>query len=324
MSKLPEYFGRHSRLAKNWDLPLSASAALPDVAFNGEIAERHTIYSLLLMALVNFYWNGNKNGARDIEYTYRSKQRRPDGTYSGDPQGDRYLGHNIGAFAVDASGRIVDFDFNHNKAFNSSVQHAEARLIRRMFGLAAVQDSWDLSAGKKEYRTDLKNTVVYTSLESCAQCAGIMALASVPVVIFLQPDPGQYMIGQILRNLSDVNVPLHIPAKAFNFPYHEQLLTSYQQYQRDIEGGAVFSRSPNGKEDKGPGITNFLCTDPAKEIYAAASAHFQEFTCQHGAFRPKNEVTGGAGLSNEEVLNHSRQFFAYATAAGQRGTPHFN
>ncbi len=55
--------------------------------------------------------------------------------YAGDGQGDRYLGHNIACIAVDENGSILDFDFNHNELFNSSAEHAEARLVRRLFSL---------------------------------------------------------------------------------------------------------------------------------------------------------------------------------------------
>jgi len=326
MSTPPDYFDANSKLVKMWNQPLSASAALPATTFTPEEAERSSIYSLLLMAIVRFNWNGNKNGARDGEYPWRPKQLRSDGTYEGDPLGDRYLGHNIAAIAVDASGRVVDFDFNHNKVFNSSVQHAEARLIRRLFGLAAVQDSWDLTSGPRKYRTDLKETTVYTSLESCAQCSGIMALGNLPRVVYLQPDPGQYMIGQILRNLSDPAVAEHVPASAFGFPYFDQLIQAHKDFQSGVAAGTLFwmqGKLGPGVE-KGAAMTSFLCNDAARDIYENATQDFAHFACKFPSYAPVNTSNGSTALSNAQALAHAQEFFEYAAAAAQRGTPHFN
>ena len=46
------------------------------------------------------------------------------------------------------------------------------------------------------------NVTVYTSLEPCSQCAGIMALGRVREVVYLQTDPGMYSISNILRRLT--------------------------------------------------------------------------------------------------------------------------
>lgn len=326
MANLPDHFDSKSKLAQLWAKPLSDTAALPGLTFQPEESERHCIYLLLLMAIVKDGWNGNKNGSRDGEYPSRAKQRRPDGSYLGDRLGDRYLGHNISAIAVDAGGRVVDFDFNHNRIFNSSVQHAEARLIRRMFGLAAVQDSWDLNTGDKKYRTDLKETTVYTSLESCAQCAGIMALGNVKSVIYLQPDPGQYMIGQIMRNLSDALAPDHVPASLVGLPHYSRLAQAYKDHLSAIEHGGYFWQSSKDPTDldKGRAVTSFLCTDSALDVYADGEAAFKSFACTYPAFEPVNPVTAAPAMRNQQVLDHAKQFLQYVKRAGQRGTSHFN
>ena len=46
-----------------------------------------------------------------------------------------YLGHNIAALAVDDLGRVIDFEMNHNDLFRSSAEHAESRLVRRLYQL---------------------------------------------------------------------------------------------------------------------------------------------------------------------------------------------
>ena len=108
-------------------------------------------------------------------------------------------------------------------------EHAEARLVRRLYSLAQISEAWpapvathdstsekrravavslgnasttaNADPGKKSYAS-LKEVTIYTSLESCAQCSGIMALAAVKQVVYLQTDPGTYWIGRILWNLT--------------------------------------------------------------------------------------------------------------------------
>lgn len=325
MAEIPPYIDPDSRIAKAWNKPLSDVATVPAVHITPETAERHRIYALLLMSLVKEWWNGNKEGARGGEYPGRASQRREDGSYLGDRLGDRYIGHNIAALAVDAQGRVVDVDFNHNKIFNSSVQHAEARLIRRLFGLAAVQDSWDFSSGSRHYRTDLKETTIYTSLESCAQCSGIMALGLIPQVFYLQPDPGQYLVAQLMRNLSDSNVAQHVPASAFGLQYFDELAAGYSAFQ--VAANATpFFRPDVGQPRKDTNLTSFLCTDTALAIYTRGHDEFSTFVCskQTRTYAPLNKETGIKAMTNEQVLLHARQFLDYGLKAAQRGTPHFN
>jgi tRNA(Arg) A34 adenosine deaminase TadA len=183
-------------IARNWEKPLYIVATVPALNLAEEIKERHRIYALLLFALMRRFFNGNKNGLRG-EYPWREKQKDDEGRYIG---GD-YLGHNIGAVAVDGTGEVIDFDFNHNQIFGSSAEHAEARLIRRIFSLTQLYDGWatrgpDDTPRTKGYSTVLGNVTVYTSLESCAQCSGVMALGQVGQVVYLQRDPGTYHIGK--------------------------------------------------------------------------------------------------------------------------------
>mgnify|MGYP003339704964 FL=1 len=95
-------------LFRSWDQPAHLLFDLPYPDFAPGLAERHRIFSLLVLALTHAYWNGNKYG-KSGQYRDRDGQRFG-GTYAG---GD-YLGHNIAAIAVDGHGDIIDFDFNHN------------------------------------------------------------------------------------------------------------------------------------------------------------------------------------------------------------------
>ncbi|HEC2564933.1 hypothetical protein QRZ28_26345 [Raoultella ornithinolytica] len=322
MPKIPKYFDPASAISKFWDEPLNRVAFTEFPSFSTGEVERHTIYSLAVMALVAAYWNGNKRGSREGVYLYRDKQRRDDGTYKGDRAGDRYFGHNIAAIAVDANGDIIDFDFNHNELFNSSVEHAEARLVHRLFKLNSVNQSWDVTTLPVKYSTDLKNTTIYTSLESCAQCSGIMNLARLNKVIYLQPDPGQFMIGQIIYNLSE-SAPIHIPAGAFGFQYYDLLTKAYQDYLSIVSTDKPFFVPVNSaRVDVGKAITSFLCTDFALDIYKKAVDELNGFSCVYRDYAPINNVTGSNAKSNSQVLDGVKVFIDYVVNIAQRGTPH--
>lgn len=190
------------------------------------------------MALVYRYWNGNKRGAAG-EYPWRPRQRLSDGRYSG---GD-YLGHNIACIGVDGAGRPIDFDFNHNEIFSSSVEHAESRLVQRVFSLVQLRHDWrppdtlrPEAAPVRRYSTVLEDVTIYTTLEPCAQCAGIMALGCVRQVVYVQRDPGMYLISNILRNLTQptLRAPLPIRAAEFGLEYADRLDQAYQSFTREV------------------------------------------------------------------------------------------
>ena len=311
-------------LAQYWDKPVSELVALPDAPISPEDQERHTIYSLLLMSLIASFWNGNKHG-QDGVYPWRPKQLRPDGIYNG----GQYLGHNIACLAVDGEGEVIDFDFNHNNIFSSSVEHAESRLVRRVFSLAQIYDNWEVKKAKdlpasSSYMSILSNVTIYTSLESCAQCSGIMALGAVKAVVYMQHDPGQFLIGNILRNLTTASLraPLPISADKIGFPYYDQLNNGYKNFYDNV-GTTPFYTKGTQKPDTAQSITSFLCTDEALSIFQAAAAQLSQMQLKYPDYTPLDSTTNQPrGLNNQSALEHSQQFFIYASHLGLRGTPH--
>ena len=106
---------------------------------------------------------------------------------------------------MDGNGNIIDFDFNHNAFFRSSAEHAESRLVRRLFSLTDIYDSWKTGprVNNKPHAASLGQVTLYTSLESCAQCSGVMSLAGVKQIVYLQNDFTAYKIGNIMYNLAN-------------------------------------------------------------------------------------------------------------------------
>lgn len=307
------------------DRKVSELASRPKISFSPEQTERHTIYSLALMSITLQYWNGNKYGRRVL---YPLNEPIP--THSPSKMADDYVGHNIAGFLVDGDGLIVDFDFNHNEIFNSSVEHAESRLLRRVFSLSQIHDSWDLGSKleHRHYSTLLKKASLYTTLESCAQCSGIMALAQVKEVIFLQTDPGQYSVGNMMRNMTEatpLQSPATIPASWFGLAHFTALDSGYQSFRaRPQNKENAFVLRADGSIIDGQSfsssITSFLCTKLARDIFARAEGELLGWQLQHPAWKP--DPTDARQLTNSGVLEEAKQFTRYATSVAQRGTPH--
>jgi len=334
----PPVLAKDEPLGTHWKEPVARIAYLPPSTFTDEEEEKHTIYSLALMSLVRQYWNGNKKGNVGI-YPWRENQiwmnqdggsipdrahiykRSPDVP---DPKYDDYLGHNIACLAVDGAGDIIDFDFNHNNILSSSVDHAESRLIRRIFSLTQLDQGWELIKpvngdvpNPLAIATTLNNVTVYTSLESCAQCSGIMTLAQVEKVVYLQKDFGTYCIGNIVYNLTlkqdgsrtGVPAPKPIPACDFRFEYYDHLNEAYKKFYQEVLK-TPFWDDCKGTLDRTQAVTSFLCTDVAYEIYRDADQKFQS---------PKYKAKS---LDNQARLDKARIFVQRMVALGRRGTPH--
>jgi tRNA(Arg) A34 adenosine deaminase TadA len=245
------------------------------------------------------------------------------------------------------NGEIIDFEFNHNDIFSSSAEHAEARLVRRIFNLNQIYDNWETHKPDLQppsnYSTILNNVSVYTSLESCAQCSGIMTLGNMDKVVYLQTDPGQYLVGNIMYNLTrpvpqppgivpgtgataKYGAPQPIDAISFNFDYKRRLDDGYKLFVDTIKEDPTkyFYLSPHGgKADASPSITSFLCTDAAHAIFLEAKTEFDNFAPKYPDYQPGSE-TGPTltALTNMQLLKHAQNFRNHAVNHGRRATPH--
>ena len=310
-------------LAQYWDKSVAQLCTLADAPIQPEEQERHRIYCLLLMSLVANFWNGNKHG-QEGEYPWRAKQRRPDGIYGG----GNYLGHNIACLGVDGDGDIIDFDFNHNDLFSSSVEHAESRLVRRIFSLTQLYDDRvvrhpDDPPRDTNYLNVLSKVTIYTSLESCAQCSGIMALGKVKSIVYLQPDPGQFCVGNIMYNLTTdaLRAPLPVSADKLGLKYFSDLKQGYRDFYDRVTKEPFYVNGP--QTDNTQSITSFLCNDAALDIYNAGRDEFGKMRAAHPDYKPSDGDPNHAKvLTNKRALANARTFLDYATSLGKRGTPH--
>jgi len=273
-----------------WDRPVADLATLPDPGFGPEMQERHRIFALLLSATVAWYFNGNKRGLTG-EYPWRKRQLLSNGLY----MGGEYFGHNIACIAVDGTGRPIDFDFNHNDLFRSTVEHAESRLVRRVFSIASNATDWETRnpidpPNLSDYGTILSDVTVYTSLESCSQCSGIMTLGRIKQVVFVQADPTQYSIGNILYNATGGDSPRPVSGREIGLAQTAMLEDGFREYQAKV-GTVPFYRDATWTEDY-PSITSFLCTDLALEAFESGAGEFESITLAYPDFAPaRGEAT---------------------------------
>lgn len=175
-------------------------------------------------------------------------------------------GHNIGSVLVAPDGRIVNWARNCNAALSNGTQHGEVRLmvgyLNRFGGYS------------------LKDHAIYTSLEPCAQCSGMMVLCNIKRTVYGQTDPG---FGKAIERLA-------LDSKKWNekgyLPYPRQVISdrSKSKYCTQLEEAY--------KQAGGP-ITRFLLTAEAKSIFMAAAEELQNFTLNY----PE---------ANKEILDHVR------------------
>jgi tRNA(Arg) A34 adenosine deaminase TadA len=315
------------------------------------VKERHRIYSYLLMKLIHRFWNGNKLGPFG-DYPGRAAQKETAGRYKGDmipnPEGsrvswDRYIGHNIACLAVDGNGEIIDFEFNHNEFFRATSEHAESRMVRRLFSLTNVADSWKTGSpiGDKSRPALLNEVTLYTSLESCAQCSGVMSLAGVKQIVYLQNDFTAYQIGNIMYNLANrtganrqfPGAPIPIAGSDIGLPQFQLLNESNLAFSEKMkeaereqdEKKMFFVSTDRSVKNSSPSITSFLCTDIAFDIFKEGGAKLDTMQLAFPERRFPNQVDGRNHtdiLTNAQCLKEARNFFRYADMEGYRGSPH--
>jgi tRNA(Arg) A34 adenosine deaminase TadA len=351
----PPGFNEQDPFRSYWTKPLKElvkvdpRTAAPELSEEG-MRERHLIFCYLLMKLIHRFWNGNKHGPLG-SYPLRTKQMEPPAPtqrYRGDMiddpdtfriNWDRYIGHNIACVAVDGNGEIIDFDFNHNEFFRSTAEHAESRMVRRLFSLTDIFDSWRTGqrGATKPHLASLNEVTLYTSLESCAQCSGVMSLAGVKQIIYLQNDFTAYKIGNIMFNLANPvggapGAPIPISGDDVGLKYFRLLNDANLDYAHKMveakaknDSSRAFFVSPDKTFiDFDKGVTSFLCTDAARDLFDDGAKQLDSMQLKFPDFRFPDTpgIGGGKVLSNAECLLQARDFFRYADSEGYRGSPH--
>lgn len=247
--------------------PISTLIEVPVPEMSDEEIERHDIFMLLTLTLVYENWCITKD---DPEVVKAYKKFDPEREFS------EYVGHNIGALLVAPSNDIIAYSFNCNHLYNNSTEHAEARVVRK--GLRHYNRlHFKSGEGLHGYSSILKGHTVYTSLESCSQCCGIMDLANVSKVIYAQDDLGQGRIGNVLYNYhkNEGDYGASLPIRAKFLPIFSVIEKAWKEYSEFREGAAELS------SQRRPGTAEFLRSIIAYKAYREAVYRFENYNPEY-------------------------------------------
>ncbi|AOE65174.1 nucleoside deaminase [Pseudomonas corrugata] len=201
-----------------------------------EQEERDEIFSLLAMAVVLQDWQVNKEDRR---------------------------GHNIGGVLVDTAQKPIFYARNSVRKLNDTTQHGEVRLIQNY-----------LKCGKG--KRNAASLTVYTTLEPCAMCTGMMTMAEVKRVVYVQQDPG---FGKAREALQRINYPrIYTQDTVLGLPQKTAIERGYEQYLS------------SGKKS----LTDYLLTDEAHQVFESALASLKAYTVKYPG--------------NAAVLNDARSY----------------
>jgi hypothetical protein len=172
------------------------------------------------------------------------------------------------------------------------------------------------------------NVSIYTTLEPCAQCTGIMALAGIKEIIYVQPDDGTMRVSQVLYRLKPYGkAPKPIIGRLCGGTDYGKLLSdAYEVFKKQVFSGTpvwVDAADPTNK-DTTPSLTSFLCTDAAFDIIGRATSalpppHYETYT---RSLEPAQEPIATGMFTNQEVRDEVVNFLSYASRLGHRGTAH--
>ena len=156
-------------------------------------------------------------------------------------------GYNIGAILANEQGEPVFWARNSVGILDNATQHAEVRLIQNYLDCPCVGKYAD-------------KYTVYTTLEPCAMCSGLLALAKVKRVVYLQRDPG---FGNA-----------HEALKAIKYPrVYEQSTPLKNKQKLLLEHGFQSYMA----EKKDSNITNYLFSEEARKIFASSIGAIENF-----------------------------------------------
>ncbi|MCP4213635.1 MAG: nucleoside deaminase [bacterium] len=207
--------------------------------------ERDEIYSLLAYAIVNKDWQEENETPR--------------------------RGHNIGAVLVSDKGELVGWARNCNHRDNNGTQHAEVRL---MLGYLVTKSS--------NHDGYLDGFTVYTTLEPCVQCAGMMCLLKVKRVVYGQDDkdytcPGEEMKIGYGKAIERLKFDSHMYDGGY-YPYPRPIISEESPCE---EKSDLDSKFKEFNETKCISLTGFLLESYAKGVYQNAFERLDGFTLKY-------------------------------------------
>jgi tRNA(Arg) A34 adenosine deaminase TadA len=204
-------------------------------------AELDQIYSLLAMAIVYKDWQTTK---------------------------DR--GHNIGAVLIDPAGNPVFWARNSRYVTRNSSQHGEVRLIRNYLNCSDRVQFLDAEQTGYPGGKPGAGFTLYTTLEPCVMCTGMMTMTRLWRAVYVQADPDYGGVMERLHHQGQDHgghepYPKHFPMIQVSLPEASALDSGYSYWSRD-----------NG------GITDYLRSEDARSVYKVAAERLRGFESTTG------------------------------------------
>jgi len=204
------------------------------IVFNSAKAEREAIFSLGAYVVVYKNWQ----------------------TKISDPK----RGHNIGSILVNKDNIPVAWARNSIAKYNDGTQHGEVRVIQQYIDEADIEV--------------LDGYIIYTTLEPCIMCSGMMSMVKVKDTVYGQTDGDTLRTGYG-RAIERIKLD------------SSSLKNGYKPYPRAPET-SKFSELPHAVAldydyaNSGiTSITEFLLTDSAQKIYKDANEEFYNFKVKY-------------------------------------------
>lgn len=200
--------------------------------------ERDEIFSLLIYALVYQDWQ---------EESIPHPQRR---------------GYNIGALLVTPQHEPVYFGLNCINSTENATQHGEVRAITQY--LDATRNF------------NLEKFTIYTTLEPCVMCAGMITMMAVDQVVYGQHDVAySKAFERLALDTSSIGgftpYPRQVLAMPTTLPYCNQLDEAYQEFLAT---------------DSEKILAKFLTSNAAKTIFKQALIAFEHYEVKYTENQP--------------------------------------
>lgn len=189
--------------------------------------ELDNIYTLLAYAVVYKNWQ-----AADQDFNAR--------------------GYNIGSVLVDEQKNVVCWGVNSNLITRNYTQHGEVRLMTNYLG-------------NTQKRT-LAKYLVYTTLEPCAMCSGMMTLQSVQRTVYGQRDPD---FGDAIERLTYNSKPNGY------CPYPRGVISVEAQNDITAAIDQAYCRYYNATPS--PSLTRWLASEEARAFYQRANERLSSY-----------------------------------------------
>ena len=192
-------------------------------------AEKDEIFTLLTYSLVYQDWQS---------FDVPRNQRR---------------GYNIGAVLVNKENEPVAFDLNAINSTDNSTQHGELRVITKFL--------------EKEKCFNLDGYTIYTTLEPCVMCAGMITMTDIDRAVFGQKD---VEFSKAFERLSIDTTPIGgFPP----YPRRVETFSSKLKFSNELDN----AYKEFLEHDSEKVLAKFLASDVAKEIFKNAHEYFLKY-----------------------------------------------